>query len=64
MKINVKGEIEEGGLSKTERLRLILTNVRKFYIEELISSKEKLANIEKVIKFAPNLNKMEDTDGK
>jgi hypothetical protein len=47
--------IEQGGLSKIERLETILKGVQSFYLDELMKAKENLEVIESVLKQAPDL---------
>lgn len=54
MKIDLKQTIEQGGLSKQERLKITLQKLQEFYLDELIKTKESLENISNVINTAPD----------
>lgn len=55
MNLDLQRLIEQGGLSKIERLETILKGVQSFYLDELMKAKENLEVIESVLKQAPDL---------
>jgi hypothetical protein len=57
MNIDIKQIIEQGGMTKSERLELVLKNLQSFYLDELEKSKKKLETIIEVIKINPDMMK-------
>jgi len=61
MRIDIKEAIEQGNMSKAERLKTILEGAQNFYLDELKETKNSLENIKKVIQYAPDIIKGNNT---